>query len=346
MIQTVTNNQWRLKAQAAGPPRPDHFQWVEQPLAAAEGGVLVRTIYLSIDPSTRLRIAERPSYSAPLQPGAVVPGRAIGLVERSDHPAFPEGSLVLGDLGWQRYALSDGAGLTRLPNNPELPLTAAFALLGHTGLTAYVGVFDIGRPRPGETLVVSAAAGAVGSIAGQLGKIAGCRVVGLARGAEKCRWLTAELGFDAAVDISAEPPSAGLQRCCPDGIDVVFENVGGACLDAALAQINVGARVALCGLIGQYNAEGPVPGPYNFANVLTRRARVEGFLNFDHQERAAACMADLSRWLKEGRLRYRVEVMDGLDQAPHALERLFGGSHLGKLVVQVSPEPRVEGDGR
>jgi hypothetical protein len=336
----LLNQQWCIRAHPNGPLQPNDLVWQETVLAPpGPGQVLVRAIYLSIDPSARLRIDAHAPYSAQLAPGAVVPGRVIGIVEQSGDPRFAVGDLVQGDLGWQRYALTVGSGLSRLDLAQGTPLIAAFAVLGHIGLTAYIGVLDIGRPQAGETLVITAAAGAVGSIAGQIGKIIGCRVVGLARGAEKCRWLTAELGFDAAIDMTVESPAEGLRRTCPDGVDVAFENVGGAGLDAILERINPHGRIALCGLIAHYNAATPLPGPANFASILTRRVRVEGFLNFDYQDRFPAYLRDLARWLHEGKLRYRVEVMQGLEQAPQALGRLFGGSHLGKLVVQVAPEP-------
>jgi len=200
-------------------------------------------------------------------------------------------------------------------------------------------LLDLGKPRPGETLVVSAAAGAVGSLAGQIGKIHGCRVVGIAGSDEKCRWLTGELGFDAAINYKTESVVDSLRRHCPNGIDIDFENVGGEILDAVLTLINLRARIVLCGLISQYNAERPVPGPYQFANLLTRRARVEGFIVLDHWDRAPQATADLAQWAVEGRLRYRLDVVDGLENAPRALNRLFDGSNQGKLMVRISDEP-------
>jgi NADPH-dependent curcumin reductase CurA len=243
---------------------------------------------------------------------------------------------VQGLLGWQDYAISNGTGLTALPVNPAIPLTAYFGLFGHIGLTAYFGLLDIGRPKQGETLVVSAAAGATGSLVGQIGKIKGCRVVGIAGGDEKCRWLTEELGFDAAINYKKESVDEALKRHCPDGIDVYFENVGGKILDAVLSHINLRARIVLCGLIAQYNATEPVPGPYNFVNILVKRARVEGFIVLDYLPRAQEAFADLGKWYLEGKLKYRVDVVEGLEHAPQAINRLFEGSNTGKLILKIS----------
>ena len=331
------NRQWRLAARPVGPVKDSDFEWREEPVPEpAEGQVLVRNVYLSLDPAARGWIRDAPSYMPVVGLGDVMRGIAIGVVEASRHPGFSEGDLVRGMLGWQDYLLSDGRGLTRESRLPGVPLTAHLAVFGHIGLTAYVGVVDIGRPKPGKTMVVTAAAGAVGSLAGQIGKIHGCRVVGIAGSDEKCRWLTQELGFDGAINYKTEQVGEALVRLCPNGIDIDFENVGGEILDAILARINRRARIVVCGLISQYNATAPVPGPYQFARVLIQRARVEGFIVLDHLDRAPAAMADLGRWLAEGKLRYRADVVEGLENAPRALGRLFDGSHQGKLIIQVS----------
>jgi hypothetical protein len=267
--------------------------------------------------------------------GEVMRGGAIGVIEQSRHPKFQEGDIVQGLLGWQQYALSDGTGLNVLPKNPAIPLTAYLGLFGHIGLTAYYGLLDVGKPKPGETLVVSAAAGAVGSIVGQIGKIKGCRVVGIVGTDEKCRWITEELGFDAAINYKTENVLENLKKHCPNGIDIDFENVGGAILDAVLSLINLRARIVLCGLISQYNADKPVPGPYNFASILVNRARIEGFIVLDYMDRAQEAMMELGQWLAEGKIKYRVEVVEGLEQAPRAVNKLFDGSHQGKLIVKI-----------
>jgi NADPH-dependent curcumin reductase CurA len=328
------NRQWRLAARPVGLIKDSDFKLIEQPVQTpGEGEVLIRNLYLSIDPTNRGWI-ERDTYLPAVGIGEVMRGGTIGVVEQSRNPRFQEGAIVQGLLGWQNYAISDGNGLTTLPHDESIPLTAYFGLFGHIGLSAYFGLLDVGKPKAGETLVVSAAAGAVGSLVGQIGKIKGCRVVGIAGGEEKCRWLTDELGFDAAIDYKSESVLEGLKRHCPDGIDVYFENVGGKILDAALSQINIRARIVLCGLISQYNATEPVPGPYNFANILVKRARVEGFIVMDYLNRAQEAVTELAKWLAEGKIKYRVDVVEGIENAPHALNMLFDGSNKGKLIVK------------
>src|SRR5512136_1082345 len=336
-MSTRVNRQWRLAARPMGAVKESDFEWREEPAPTpGEGEVLVHNLYLSLDPTNRGWMNETATYLPAVAIGAVMRGITIGVVEQSRNARFPEGTLVLGTLGWQEYALSNGADLTPLPNNPSIPLTAHLGLFGIIGPTAYFGLLEIGKPVAGETLVVSAAAGAVGSLVGQIGKIKGCRVVGIAGSDEKCRWIKDELGFDAAINYKTERVRASLKQHCPDGIDVHFENVGGDILDAALSLINLHARIVLCGLISQYNATRPVPGPYFLGNVLTRRARVEGFIVLDYAPRFPEAVRDLSQWYAEGKLRYRVEVVEGLENAPRALNKLFDGSNQGKLVVQVS----------
>ena len=335
-MTTKPNRQWRLAARPVGRLKDSDFQLTQE--AAPEppyGELLVRNIYISLDPTNRGWVNETASYLPPVQIGDVMRGSTIGIVEQSRNPKFIEGAYVQGLLGWQDYAVSDGTGLTLLPATPGLPLTAFFGLFGHIGLTAYFGLLDIGQPKPGETLVVSAAAGAVGSLVGQIGKIKGCRVVGLAGSDEKCRWIVNDLGFDSAINYKSEPVAEALRKHCPDGINIDFENVGGEILDAILTLINLRARIVLCGMIAQYNATEPVPGPYNFINILVRRARVEGFIVMDYMNRAGEAVAELSRWLAEGRIKYRINEVEGLERAPEALNRLFDGQNIGKLVVKI-----------
>jgi hypothetical protein len=296
---------------------------------------LVHNKYLSLDPTNRGWAGEIDTYLPAVKLGDVMRGGVIGVVEESRNTDFKVGDHVSGLLGWQEYAVSDGTGLTKLPDNPAIPLTAYMGLFGHIGLTAYYGLLDVGQPKAGETLVVSGAAGAVGSLVGQIGKIKGLHVVGIAGSDEKCRWLTDELGFDAAINYKTENVSEALRHACPNGIDVYFENVGGAILDAVLAQINLHARISLCGLISQYNATEPVPGPYNFAMILIKRARVQGFIVMDYLNRADEAMNQLGRWLMEGKIKYRVDVVEGLEQAPRAVNKLFDGSNRGKLVLKI-----------
>ncbi len=334
----MQNRQWILKQRPEGAVSASDFEWVERPAPPLEPGeARISTVYLSLDPAARIWIAG-PSYMPAVEIGDVMRGIGLGRVQESRDGSLRPGDLVTGLLGWQQYATLPAAALTRIDALPGIPLTAYLHVLGHIGLTAYFGLLDVGRPRSGETLVVSAAAGAVGSLAAQIGKISGCRVVGIAGGPEKCGWLTGELGLDAAVDYKNQDVAQALREATPDGIDVDFENVGGEILDAVLARINQNARIVLCGLISQYNLKRPAPGPSHFARVLTQRARIEGFIVTDYLPRAHEALPVLGDWLRRGRLKYRVEVVKGLEDAPRALGKLFDGSNQGKLILQVSEE--------
>ena len=335
-----TNRAWKLVARPTGLFKPTDFAWVEEPVPdLADGQVLVRQILLSLDPTNRGWANATPTYLPPIPLGSVMRGLGVGVVEASRHAGFAPGDFVQGLLGWQTYHVGDGRGLTRFERVPGVPLEAYPAVFGHIGATAYFGLLEVGRAKAGETLVVSGAAGAVGSLVGQIGKIVGCRVVGIAGTDEKCRWLTGELGFDAAVNYKAGPLMPRLRQQCPSGIDVHFENVGGEVLDAALALINLRARVVLCGLIAQYADAVPPPGPRYLGNLLIKRARMEGFIVLDYAARFGEAFTALGAWMAEGRLRYRVDVVDGLEQAPVAVNRLFEGANTGKLIVRVSDEP-------
>jgi NADPH-dependent curcumin reductase CurA len=330
-----SNRQWRLAARPVGAIKETDFAWHEEPVRPLRAGeALVRNLYLSIDPTNRMWMTDLPGYLPPVQLGEVMRGITVGVVEESLNDALPTGTHVTGMLGWQDYAVTDGAGLRPTPAGLPIPPSFYLGLFGHIGLTAYFGLLDVGQPKAGETLVVSAAAGATGSLVGQIGKLKGCRVVGIAGGVEKCRRLTEELGFDAAVDYKAGAVFDQLKRHCPEGVDVYFENVGGALLEAVLGLINLRARIVLCGLISQYNAAAPVPGP-NLGSVLVQRARIEGFIVLDHLGRAQEAFADLGRWYAEGRIKYREDVVEGLEHAPAALNKLFTGANKGKLVVKL-----------
>jgi NADPH-dependent curcumin reductase CurA len=334
------NRQWRLAARPIGLIKESDFEWHEEPVPTPrDNEILVRNIYLSLDPANRGWVREAKSYIPSVAIGEVMRGATIGVVEQSHHADFQVGDIVQGILGWQDYAVTDDTALTKLPIDPSLPLTAYLGLFGIIGPTAYFGLLDIGKPKAGETLVVSAAAGAVGSLVGQIGKIKGCRVVGIAGTAEKCHWITEELGFDAAINYKTEPVYERLQTHCPDGIDVYFDNVGGEILDVVLSLINVRACIVICGTISQANATEPVPGPYHFRSILTQRARVEGFIVLDYVDQFQEAIEDLGRWLAEGRIQYRVDVIDGLENAPRGINKLFDGSNKGKLIVKVSEEP-------
>ncbi len=336
-----TNCAWILAARPDGRFKPTDFEWREQAVPElAEGQVLVRQLQLSLDPTNRGWANAHATY-LPAQPlGSVMRGIGVGVVEASRHAGFAPGDYVQGMLGWQRYCVSDASGLARFERRPGVPLEAYLAVFGHIGATAYFGLLDVGQPKAGETLVVSGAAGAVGSLVGQIGKIQGCRVVGIAGTDEKCAWLTGELGFDEAVNYKGGSLSRKLKRACPDGIDVVFENVGGDVLDASLMLINRRARIVLCGMIAQYNEPVPPPGPRFLVNVLTQRARIEGFIVFDYRQRYPEAFAKLGEWIAGGRLKYRADIVDGLELAPTAVNRLFDGGNRGKLIVRVSDEER------
>jgi hypothetical protein len=340
MMTNRVNRQWRLAARPAGRIKPSDFAWKEEPVRELEDGeILVRNVYLSLDPTNRVWMNATPSYLPAVELGEVMRGFGLGVVEDSRDAGFARGDLVQGILGWQEYAITNGAGIEKLRRDLPVPLTAHFGLLGHIGLAAYCGLLDVGRPVAGETLVVSAAAGAVGSLVGQIGKIKGCRVVGIAGSDEKCRWIQEELGFDAAINYREASLLRSLMRSCRDGIDIYFDNVGGETLDAVLRFINLRARIVLCGMISQYNLEKPIPGPQYLGNAINKRARLEGFIVMDYLDRAAGAIGDLVRWYSDGKLKYRVDVVDGLEHAPEALNNLFDGKNQGKLLVKISDEP-------
>ena len=336
---TLTNRQWRLRHRPVGEIAPGDLEFVEEPVRQLnDGEILVRQIYLSLDPTNRIWMSDMDQYMPPVEIGEVMRGGTLGVVEDTRNADYQVGDIVSGIGGWQDYQITPG-GLGKLPADTGLPLTAFMSVLGATGATAYFGLLDIGEPQEGETVVVSAAAGAVGSIVGQIAKIKGCRVIGIAGSDEKCRHIVDDFGFDGAINYKTEDVLARLKDLCPDGIDIDFENVGGETLDAILTLINIKARIVLCGLISTYNAEGDVPGPYMFRNILMKRARCEGFIITDYLPRFPEALGDLGRWLMEGKLKYDVDVVEGLENAPTALQRLFTGANTGKLLVQVSQEP-------
>ena len=334
------NRQWRLARRPVGTIETNDLEWREAPLPSlGQGDVRVRHIYLSLDPTNRIWMSDMVQYMPPVAIGEVMRGGTLGVVEESLDPSLNPGDIVSGLGGWQDYFVGPAQYLRKTTPPAGVPLTALMSIFGTTGLTAYFGLLDIGRPEQGETVVVSAAAGAVGSIVGQIAKIKGCRVIGIAGSDEKCAWITDELGFDGAINYRTENVQDRLSALCPDGIDVDFENVGGEILDTVLTQINLNARIVICGLISSYNATEPVPGPYHFANILMKRAIVQGFIILDFVSRFPEGVAALAQWLAEGRLKYEVDIVGGLENAPTAVNRLFTGGHTGKLLVQVSPEP-------
>ena len=331
----MKNRQWLLARRPDGAIKDSDFDFVETDTPTpGEGQVLVRNLMLSCDPTQRGWIA-RDTYLPAVKIGEVVRSGGAGRIEASNHPDFKVGDLVSGLVGWQDYAVMKPKDrLNKLP--PGAPLELALSALGLTGITAYFGLLDVGRPVAGETVVVSGAAGATGSVVGQIAKIKGCRVVGVAGGAEKCRWLTDEAGFDAAIDYKSENAAARLKALCPKGVDIFFDNVGGDILDAALARLALRGRVVLCGGIANYNATEPPPGPKNYLNLVVQRGRMEGFLVLDYMSRASEAIAALMGWVREGKIKNKVDVQQGLENAPATLRRLFEGRNEGKQLLRVA----------
>ena len=334
----VMNRQWILARRPVGDIAAGDLELREAPIPEpAEGEFLARTIYLSLDPTNRIWMSDQDQYMPPVNIGEVMRGGTLGVVERSRHPGFKPGDIVSGIGGWQDYALAHVA--QKLPAQANLPLPAYMSVMGMTGATAYFGLLDIGKPQAGETLVVSAAAGAVGSIVGQLGKLKGCHVVGIAGSDQKCRHVVEDFGFDVCLNYRNASFAQELSAACPRGIDIDFENVGGTILDDILARINLRARIVLCGLIASYNAQNPVPGPYNFAQLLMKRAHLEGFIVSDYMRRMKEFWNEMSGWVESGQIKYDVTIVRGLEQAPDALKLLFTGGNTGKLLLQLSDEP-------
>ena len=321
-VGAVTPADWLIATEAAADPGPGQF--------------LARITMISLDPAMRGWLDDRPSYLPPVALGDVMRAGAVGEVVASQHPRFPVGAIVQGNFGVQEYALSDGAGVT--PVDPALGTPSMYlGVLGLTGLTAYFGLLEHGRPRAGDTVVVSGAAGAVGSVAGQLARIAGCRVVGIAGGPDKCRYLVDELRFDAAIDYKADHLRPAFRENCPTGVDVYFDNVGGQVLNAALVNLAMHARVVICGAISQYNADQPVPGPSNYMSLLVRRASMSGFLVFDYAAEYRTARRRLAAWVADGRIVAPETVVPGTIGDFHdVFLRLFSGDNVGKLVLDIS----------
>jgi hypothetical protein len=333
------NQQILLKSRPVGEPKESDFALVETPIPEpGEGEVLNRTIYLSLDPYMRGRMSDdRASYASPVELGSVMAGGTVSQVVKSNHPQFSAGDFVLGYDGWQTYGVSKGETLRKLDPN-QAPISYALGITGMPGMTAYFALLDIGQPQAGETVVVSAASGAVGSVVGQIAKLKGCRAVGVAGSEDKCDYAVKELGFDACINRKTQDLSSALKAACPKGIDVYFDNTAGPILEAVLQQINLGARIPLVGLISQYNAETPPPGP-NLMPLLIKRALIKGFLVGDCQHRQAEFVNDVSQWLQFGKLKYKEDVVEGLENAPHAFIGLLQGKNFGKLIVKLSDDP-------
>ncbi|HTO41363.1 MAG TPA: NADP-dependent oxidoreductase [Rhizomicrobium sp.] len=327
-----SNRQWLLRKRPDGDIKAGDLELVETPIPVpGDGEILVKTLYLSLDPTNRIWMSDMEQYLPPVQIGDVMRGSTIGVVEHSNNPKYAKGDVLSGIAGWQEFSVATGG--QKLPAG--VAPTAAMSVLGMTGLTAYFGLLDVGKPKAGETVVVSAAAGAVGSIVGQIAKLKGCRVVGIAGSDEKCRHVVQDFGFDACINYKKENVAAALKRECPNGIDVDFENVGGEILEAILGQVNLHARVALCGMISTYNDAVPQPGP-NLSNVLMKRARIEGFIVMDYFSRMGEFLAEMGPWVAEGKIKHDVHLVKGMENALDALNLLFTGGNTGKLLVQAA----------
>ena len=334
---TEMNRQITLARRPPGLPGESDFKLVESPVPEpGPGEVLARTLVLSVDPYMRSRMRDAKSYAPPVQIGETMVGGTVSRIIRSNHPDFREGDIVEGRLGWQDYAISNGEGLRKV--DPALaPISTALGVLGMPGLTAYFGLLEICQPKEGETVVVSAAAGAVGSLVGQIAKIKGCHVVGTAGRDDKVRWVVEELGFDAAYNYKEVKDHASkLASLCPNGIDAYFDNVGGVVTDAVFPLINTGARIAICGQISQYNLESPELGPRFLWNLIRSQARIEGFLVWQFQHRQDEGLRQMAQWIAEGRLQYHEEFVDGLENTPKAFLHMLQGGNLGKQLVRVA----------
>ena len=329
------NRQIRLAARPVNYPQESDFSLVESPIPEpGEGEVLLQAIWLSLDPYQRGRMRDARSYATPVELGQVIVGGVAGRIIRSRTPAFSEGDVVEGSLGWQEYALSDGSNLRKV----DLSLGPLSTALGMPGMTAYFGFLNVGQPNPGDTVVVSAASGAVGQVVGQISKIAGCRTVEIAGTQEKIDYIVNELGFDAGINYKTEDLNSALGTACPLGVDVYFDNVGGVVTDTVFDHLNVGARISICGSISQYNQDEPEPGPRKMGMLVRLQARAEGFLVTQFWNSYEEARQRIAGWIKDGRIKYKEDVVEGLENAPRAFMGLMQGGNFGKLLVKVSEE--------
>jgi NADPH-dependent curcumin reductase CurA len=335
------NRQWVLAKRPHGMVSRSNFEFREAPVPEPrDGEVLLRNLYLSFDPTQRGWMEDRESYLPPVQIGEVMRAGSVAKVVQSRHPGFAEGDLVQTTGGWQDYvAVKPGAGwpgLSKLP--PGVTPAMALGVLGVTGLTAYWGLLDLGQPKPGETVLVSGAAGATGSVAGQIARIKGCRVIGIAGGEDKCRWLKDVARFDEVIDYKNENVDRRIGELCPKRVDVFFDNVGGSILEAALNHINMRARVVLCGGISGYNATEPQPGPVNLMNLVIMRARMEGFIVIDYMDRSHIAVPELLQWIQSGELVHQEDIQEGFENIPDTLNRLFTGRNIGKQLLKIADQ--------
>nr|WP_315488061.1 NADP-dependent oxidoreductase [uncultured Rhodoferax sp.] len=336
-MPTTVNHQFKLAARPVGPVKASDWNRTEEPLRdPAEGEVVIQVLYISLDPAMRGWMNEsKASYIPPVGLGEVMRALAVGRVTASKNPKFTVGDHVTGLLGVQDYAYSNGQGLTKV--DPKLaPLPVYLSTLGMPGMTGYFGLLEVGQPKAGDTVVVSGAAGAVGMVVGQIAKIKGARVIGIAGGAEKCRYLVEELGFDAAIDYKSEDVATALAKHAPQGVNVYFDNVGGDILDAVLTRLARGARIVICGAISQYNNTTPVKGPANYLSLLVTRSTMTGIVVSDYYDRAMEAAMVMAGWIASGKLKTREDVVEGLDNFPQAFDMLFTGANNGKLVLKLA----------
>ncbi len=337
-MSTEINHQITLAVRPDGYPNESDFKQVESPVPQpGEGEVIVRAIWLSLDPYQRGRMRDAQSYATPVALGEVVVGGIVGRVVKTRTPAFAVGDIVEGSLGWQDYGISDGRNLRKVDTGLG-PISTAIGILGMPGMTAYFGFLDVAEPNPGDTVVVSAASGAVGAIVGQISKLMGCRTVGIAGTQAKIDYIVDELGFDVGINYKTENVASALADACPQGIDVYFDNVGGPITDAVMEQIAVGGRISICGQISQYNVEEPEPGPRNLGLLVRKQAKVQGFLVGQFANRHEEARLRIAQWIKEGKIKYKEDVVEGLENAPRAFIGLMRGENFGKLLIKVSEE--------
>ena len=335
----MKNKQWILNEFPVGEIKDNDLILKDSNLNnISDGEVLIRNIYLSLDPANRGWMSGKASYVDAMQIGDVMRGGTIGAIEESKNEKFKKGDVVQYQGGWQEYCINDGKGLRIIPLNTGLPMPSFLSIMGMPGMTAYFGLLDVLKPKESETLVVSGAAGAVGSIVSQIAKIKGCRVIGIAGSEEKCNWLLNDLKIDGVINYKTENVSARLKELCPNGIDMYFDNVGGEISEAVINRFNIGGRMSICGQISGYNSETLQPGPRNWINILIKRLKVQGFIVFDYQARAQEAFADMPKWIAEGKLQHKNHIVDGLENAVTSLKMLFSGENKGKMIVKISDE--------
>jgi NADPH-dependent curcumin reductase len=334
----LVNHRFTLASRPVGMPKRTDWNYSEETVRELrDGELLIRVLFISLDPAMRGWMNQSRSYVPPVGIGEVMRALALGQVVASRNPNFAVGKHVSGTFGVQEYFVSEGKGLIEVDTRVA-PLPTFLNVLGMTGMTAYFGLLETGQPQPGDTVVVSAAAGAVGSVVGQIAKIKGCRAVGIAGGVDKCHYLVTDLGFDAAIDYKSEDVSTALRKSCPQGINIYFDNVGGDILEAALANLARGARVVICGAVSQYNNTGPVQGPRNYMSLLVNRATMKGMLVFDYADRYAQAAKEMAGWMAAGKLKSREDIVEGIETFPDTLLKLFKGENLGKLILKVVAE--------